>query len=265
MLTSSRTNGHFDVNPIVLWQIQIHLQKMLTEYHTYSSTETTSLGEYFDDCIDKQDDFDRGVEVLFPMSWFIDSYNDRTTLVKLHLFVVGKHQWTKLEFLRSYHAAVVLWGDGYKLNEPIQVLFQADHITPSTILHEMTHVSQMLHQALTRNKGLPFKDSTNTAEPKTELGQNNHVEFFTYSKDMALEVVKDTIRASEMAYRVGKPLTWALLYGLFRNKFNNIAVAHAQSSGFDRKTKQKFISVCYDAAYKQLLEYAIYHGIQGVP
>lgn len=264
----AKLNGTVDVDPRILFRCYEVLQELIVDYF---KTKTN-----------KQPEFMYAVSFPVPLQWFMPDSSKKES-IKLELVVSGEKAWTENGLAENAYA-VTLWRSNKKEDEPFTVAFRAEEITPYTILHELTHVKQKIWQFESEATGYPFKHSEGpTGEIKDGNTEHNEaIEFFTYSKDKALEVIRRTtnlyssavkfkqveaVKASVKRLLPNDVFTtrWDVLLGLFRLEFNFLIKDYVPTVGFDEATKRKFISVTYDSAYKQLVLYAKENRVPGAP
>lgn len=157
-----------------------------------------------------------------------------------------------------------------------QVIFRADYgLDPVSIQHELTHVVQLTMQKLSNFTGYPFKgqkEIQGTRDGNTE--HNLPIEFFTYAKDTAVEVVNQVsivydnyaklqelpkliqlLRESNI-YLSPHVTHWELVQTLFKITFTQHATEFVDQAQLDAAARKKFLKVSYYEAYKLLKKFA---------
>lgn len=259
-----KTNGTIDVDPRILNKVYNSIQKIAADF-AYSPTK-------------QQQDYFGGMNITLPYDWIRPNLS--VGKLKLGIFLSGEEAWIKRGFDNEANA-MAFWPveDDYDM---LEIGFKAIQLEPHIILHELTHIVQRVNQTHSKFKGY---SSNKYAAPHidSDIPQAHPVEFHTYVKDYALDVVRSAVSnieirkkektLKEFASLIKEKLPnaelntqWDMLFNTFKIYFKRkMERVVFNIYGEDIKQRNKFIHTCYDVAYTQLLKYAKEERIPGTP
>lgn len=270
----TRNNGNIGVDLRLLRQVYKSLQSMLVEYHGKDSVAV-------------QDQFYAYRRILVPVEWVLpQEYNKGKFILLVRL--IGEDLWKNQVNEHVAAAAGLLNTDPLKA----VVMFRA-RVEPDHIEHELVHIIQIVRRELSKYTGVPTKGRSTAyshrhkSMPKgTEVDKENSfpdIEFYPYIKNVVLLTLSDTTNRFERSNKKQKykekllaflqegftnhtfESQWDILLGLFKQNFASQAYNTSLKITQNQMIRQKFIALCYEAAYEQLVLYARQHRVKGAP